>query len=231
MGGRQLKKEVFELLSDKDFEKGILKISGFSARAVVNPLFSFFYNSDELIKWRAVTAMGLVVSNLADNDMESARVVMRRFIWNLNDESGGIGWGSPEAMGEIMARHGRLAGEYHKILISYIMPDGNYIEHEILQRGVLWGIGRLAHARPNLVKDFAHLLCPYMESPDPALRGLASWAAGLFDCETTNRLLKNLENDQATLTFYLDGTLEELTVAQLFKKSFNPACINPIHRT
>ncbi len=215
MGGRQLKKKVFELLSDKDFEKSILKISGFSARALVNPLFSFFYNSDELIKWRAVTAMGLVVSNLADNDMESARVVMRRFIWNLNDESGGIGWGSPEAMGEIMARHEGLAKEYHKILLSYIMPDGNYIEHEILQRGVLWGIGRLAHARPNLVKDFAHLLCPYMESPDPALRGLAAWTAGLFDCETTNRLLKRLENDQATLTFYLDDKLEELTVAQL----------------
>jgi len=215
MGGRQLKKKVFGLLSVKDFEKDILKISGFSARAVVNPLFSFFYNSDELIKWRAVTAMGVVVSNLADHDMESARVVMRRFIWNLNDESGGIGWGSPEAMGEIMARHEGLAKEYHKILLSYIMPDGNFIEHEILQRGVLWGIGRLAHARPNLVRDFAHLLCPYMESPDPALRGLAVWTAGLFDCETTNRLLKNLENDQATLTFYLDGKLEEFTVAQL----------------
>jgi len=231
MGGRQLKKKVFELLSDKGFEKGILKISEFSARVVVNPLFSFFYNSDELIKWRAVTAMGVVVSNLADHDMESARVVMRRLIWNLNDESGGIGWGSPEAMGEIMARHEGLAKEYYKILLSYIMPDGNYIEHEILQRGVLWGIGRLAHARPNLVKDFAHLLCPYMESPDPALRGLAAWTAGLFDCETTNRLLKDLEKDQATLTFYFDGTLEELSVDQLFKKSFNPACINPIHKT
>jgi hypothetical protein len=215
MGGRQLKKKVFELLNDKNFKKDRFKISGFSARAVVNPLFSFFYNSNELVKWRAVTAMGVVVSNLADKDIESARVVMRRLIWNLNDESGGIGWGSPEAMGEIMARHEGLAKEYYKILISYIMPDGNYIEHESLQRGVLWGIGRLAHARPHLVKDFAYLLCTYMGSPDPALRGLAAWTAGLFDCETTNRFLKHLENDQATLTFYLDGTLEEITVAQL----------------
>jgi len=218
MGGRQLKKKVFELLSDKDSEKSILKISGFSARAIVNPLFSFFYNSDELIKWRAVTAMGAVVSNLADNNIESARVVMRRLIWNLNDESGGIGWGSPEAMGEIMARHEGLAKEYHKVLLSYIMPEGNYIEHEILQRGVLWGVGRLAHVRPHLVKDVVHLLCPYMESPDPALRGLASWTAGLYDCKTTGRILRRLENDQATLTFYFDGTLEELTVAQLINR-------------
>jgi hypothetical protein len=128
--------------------------------------------------------------------MESARVIIRRLIWNLNDESGGIGWGSPEAMGEIMAGHDRLAEEYHNILISYIMPDGNYIEHE-------------------LVEGFAHLLYPYMESPDPTLRGLAAWTARLFDCKTTRILLKRLENDQATLTIYLDGKLEEFTVAQL----------------
>jgi hypothetical protein len=215
MSGKKLKKKILDILSHNDFEKDIVKISGYSARAVVNPLFSFFYNTNEIIKWRAVTAMGLVVSNLADNDIASAKVVMRRLIWNLNDESGGIGWGSPEAMGEIMARHEGLAKEYHKILLSYIVLDGNYIEHEILQRGVLWGIGRLAHARPHLVKDFAHLLCPYMESPDPALRGLAAWTAGLFECKATNRLLKRLENDQSTLTFYLDDKIEEVTVAQL----------------
>ena len=215
MSGKKLKKKILEILTHNDFEKGIVNISGFTARAVVNPLFSFFYHRNELVKWHAVTAMGLVVANLADHDIESARVVMRRLIWNLNDESGGIGWGSPEALGEIMARHEGLAKEYHKILISYVIPDANYIEYEILQRGVLWGIGRLAHARPHLVKDFAHLLCPYMESPDPALRGLAAWTAGLFDCKTTSMLLKRLEKDQATFTFYLDGTLKDLTVAQL----------------
>ncbi len=55
MGGRKLKKEVLRLLRHKDFKKSIVEISGFSARQVVNPLFSFFYNSDELVKWHAVT--------------------------------------------------------------------------------------------------------------------------------------------------------------------------------
>jgi hypothetical protein len=118
-------------------------------------------------------------------------------------------------MGEIMAGHDRLAEEYHNILISYIMPDGNYIEQEILQRGVLWGIGRLAHARPQLVEDSVLFLLPYMESEDANLRGLAVWTAGLFDSNATRMLLKRLENDQAILTIYLDGKLEEFTVAQL----------------
>ena len=90
--------------------------------------------------------MGQVVSNLADTDMESARVVMRRLIWNLNDESGGIGWGSPEAMGDIMACHQRLAEEYHRLLISYVRPEGNFLEHPQLQKGLLWGLARLARS-------------------------------------------------------------------------------------
>jgi hypothetical protein len=77
---------------------------------------------------------------------------MRRMIWNLNDESGGIGWGSPETMGESMACHNRLAGEYHRILVSYIRPDGNFLEHPELQKGLLWGLARLAAVQPELAR-------------------------------------------------------------------------------
>jgi len=162
--------------------------------------------------------MGAVASNLADHDMESARVIMRRLIWNLNDESGGIGWGSPEAMGEIMARHDRLAEEYHNILISYIMPDGNYIEHEALQRGVLWGIGRLAHVRPEFVRDSEHFLIPYMESKDANLRGLAAWTAGTICTTKTKPFLLRLGNDNSKIKIFLNNSLVECTVGALAKE-------------
>ena len=218
MGWRQLKKEILELLSHKDFEKSLEKIRQLPARQAVNPLFSFFYNSDELVKWRAVAAMGAVVSNLADHDMESARVIMRRLIWNLNDESGGIGWGSPEAMGEIMAKHAGIADEYHRMLISYIMPEGNYIEHETLQRGVLWGIGRLAHAMPHLVKSCANLLCPYMESRDPILRGFAAWAAKPICAKITESFLLRLGDDNSKIKIFVDNSLVERTVSSLVRE-------------
>jgi hypothetical protein len=188
------------------------------ARQAVNPLFSFFYNSSEIIKWRAVTAMGMVVSDLADHDIESARVVMRRLIWNLNDESGGIGWGSPEAMGEITALHGGLAMEFASILVSYIKPDKNYIEHEILQRGVLWGIGRLAYRRPEFVRDSEQFLIPYMESEDAFLRGLAAWAAKAICTKTTEPILLKLRNDNSEIRIFLDNRIVECTVGSLLKE-------------
>ena len=215
MASRQLKKKIFALLKNEEFEKSLEEICLMPARRVVNPLFSFFYNLDELVKWRAVTAMGVVVARLAHEDLESARIVMRRLMWNLNDESGGIGWGSPEAMGEIMARHDRLAKEYACILVSYINEAGNFLEHEMLQRGVLWGLGRLAHTRPELVRNAAAYLPPFMGSKDAVHRGLAAWVAGAIPSEMTKSLLKHLVADEARINIFINMNLEECTVDQL----------------
>jgi len=162
-----------------------------------------------------VTAMGLVVSCLADENMESARVVMRRFMWNLNEESGGIGWGCPEALGECMARSERLADEYGCILGSYLHPERNFIEHPALQEGVLWGIGRLAHARPALTVDCTELLAPFLGSPEAALRGLAAQACGPMADARLTPLLEKLATDGASFQLYRGERLETCSVGEL----------------
>jgi hypothetical protein len=216
---RQLKKKIRKLLLQKNLESGLAEIGRMPARKAINPLFSFLCSLDELLKWRAVTAMGEIVDRLADADMESARVIMRRYMWQLNDESGGIGWGCPEAMGEIMARNEILAGEFWCILISYIRPDGNFLEHEGLQRGALWGVGRLAHERPQLLKTSVDYLHPYMHSNDPYLRGLAAWAAGALRNKKTETILNQLRNDRAKLSIFFEGQLIRCSVAELAQKS------------
>jgi hypothetical protein len=217
MGNRELKTRIGQLLGRDDFENALETIRLMPGRRAVNPLFSFLYSGEEKIRWRAVTAMGVVVGHLADTAMESARVVMRRFMWNLNDESGGIGWGSPEAMGEITAGHAGLADEFACILISYIDPHGNYLEHELLQRGSLWGVGRLAHARPLLAKPAAPLLSAFFDAPDPFLRGTAMWAAGPISDAAMRPLLKARLSDAAPLRLYRQRQITLTTVAELAK--------------
>ncbi|MGD2185380.1 MAG: HEAT repeat domain-containing protein [Desulfobacterales bacterium] len=216
---RQLKENIRQLLLQQNIQSGLAQISGLPARKAINPLFSFLCSLDELLKWRAVMAMGEVVDRLAHKDMESARVIMRRYMWQLNDESGGIGWGCPEAMGEIMARNENLAREFWCILISYMQPDGNYLEHEVLQRGVLWGVGRLAHARPKLLKDSVNYLHPYMQTKDPYLRGLAAWASRPLCNKNTESLLKALKKDDAKIKIFINGHLKKCTVGELAAKS------------
>jgi len=219
ISNRQLKKKIQNLLLQEDFESGLAEIGRMPARRAINPLFSFLCSLDELLKWRAVMAMGEIVDRLADADIESARVIMRRYMWQLNDESGGIGWGCPEAMGEIMARNKNLAQEFWCILISYIRSDGNFLEHHILQRGVLWGVGRLARARPQLLKDSADYLQPYLQSEDPNLRGLAAWGAGAIGNKKMKTLLNRLKEDHATLKIFFEGHLKKYSVAELALKA------------
>jgi hypothetical protein len=136
-------------------------------------------------------------------------------MWNLNDESGGIGWGSPEALGEIMALHAGLADTYSHMLISYINPQGNFLEHEVLQYGLLWGLGRLAGIRPDLIRSAAPFLHPFLQSHDANHRGHAAWACGALRDASAGALLEQLTHDNTAIMFYHDLRLQHLTVGEL----------------
>jgi HEAT repeat protein len=217
MGNRQLKKEIFKRLSGSNIRASLEHLEAIPARKAVNPLFSFLYHTDPVIRWHAVSAMGHVVANLAEKDPESARVIMRRMIWNLNDESGGIGWGSPEAMGDSMAGHNRLASEYNRILVSYIRPDGNFLEHPQLQKGLLWGLARLASVHPEQVKDAGPFLLPFLESPDPEHRGLAVLAAQSLLEKSLFTALEHLADDRSEITLYWHLNFRQRLVSELAK--------------
>jgi hypothetical protein len=155
---RNIKREVLNFLGQDDFEKNLEDIHKFPPKKVVNALFSFLVTTNQTIKQHTIIAMGEVVSRLAEDDIESARIVMRRLMLSVTEESGGIGWNTPEAMGEIMARSEQLANEYHKILISYTVGGGNELDFEGLQKSVISGLKRLAEVYPNMVKEVNHLL-------------------------------------------------------------------------
>ncbi|MEA2082995.1 MAG: HEAT repeat domain-containing protein [Thermodesulfobacteriota bacterium] len=215
--GRAVKQMVSDILYADDFDRKSDELRDLPGRQAVNPVFSFLCHQDQEIKWRAVTAMGIIVSNLAEKNMESARIIMRRFMWSLNDESGGIGWGAPEAMAEIIACHKGLAEEYAHVLISYIWEGGNYLEYEILQRGALWGIGRVAEVRPALLqlRGVLRYLPPYLKSKDATVRGLAARAMGLLGTREDGASLEPLLSDHTKIEIYLNRKLVVRRVSDL----------------
>lgn len=217
--GKNLKRRVLELLTSTDLNPALDELCRLPARQVINPLFSFLSGTDPAVRWHAITAMGVVVARLAAKDVEGARVIMRRLMWSLNDESGGIGWGAPEAMAEIMARHDGLAREYAHMLVSYVRPDGNFLEHRLLQRGAVWALGRLAQVRPDLIQDCSLYLPSYLESEDDTVRGLAAWTMGLFRAETARPLLEGLLADNAEIQLYLDDKLTVCRVRDLAEQA------------
>ena len=210
---RSEKKHIETLLQRKNWADGFIDADPATVRRRLNALFGLLYHREPLTRWRAISAIGMVTATLADGDMNGARVFVRRLMWQLNDESGGIGWGAPEAMGEIMARHDSLAREYAAILLSYLAPWGNYLEHEPLQHGVLWAVGRLGRSRPHLISHAGEWLASHLKSQNPINRGLGAWASAPVSDRELIPLLRKLTSDNSEFTLYHEDRLITLTVA------------------
>lgn len=224
MSSRAIKREVLALLHGPDLDVILEGMRRFPAKEAVHALFSSICREDPQVRWFAVSCMGKAVARLAEANMEEARIVMRRFLWSLNDESGGIGWGAPESMAEAMCLHAGLAEEYIHMLISYmredgpdVCQDGNYIEHPLLQRGVLWGVARLSDCRPRLLidKGAGADIPPYLQAEDGTVRGLAALAAGNLYLTATEAVLRRLVDDASPLDLYREGVIRSTTVGAL----------------
>jgi len=211
------KRRIVALLGEDDIEMILSELQHLETRALVNPLFAGICSSNETVRWHAITAMGVTVAKIADQEMEQVRIIMRRLMWSLNDESGGIGWGAPESLAEIMANHRGLATEYSHILISYMREDGNYLEHPTLQHGVLWGIGRLARERADLMLKWhaPRYLIPYLNSEDPPRKGLAAWALGILKEDSVLEKLQKLIDDPHRIRLYWNRDFLSITVGDM----------------
>jgi hypothetical protein len=227
-GGFALKKLLRSILESPDFEEA-LKGLDIPPEKIISPLLCFLCETGGMIRWRAIRGVGIIVSAMAGKDLESARIIVRRLIWSLNDESGGIGWGAPEAMGEIMAENEALAGEYHRILVSYIDEKGNLLENDEIERGVMWAIGRLAQKRPELLRDWTGPVLARLNSPDPVKRGLALRTLillseshiGRLQLDPAARLLPALLDDQSEIRIFQDGAFEEHKICSLATELLN----------
>jgi hypothetical protein len=68
--------------------------------------------------------------------------LMRRFVWSLNDESGAVPFGVPEAMAEIVLHRPELAADYVPILCSMLTSE-EMVQTGVIERGIVWALGRL----------------------------------------------------------------------------------------
>jgi hypothetical protein len=219
--GRQVKQRVAALLEADDLQVAMQRLRELPRQRVLRSLLASLCEEDEKRKWRAVSAIGVLVADLAGENIEEARELMRRLMWSLNDESGSSGWGAPEAMAEIMAAHEGVAEEYVHMLVSYMREDGNYLENSLLQRGLLWGIGRLAEVRPTLVRKHgaASYLMPFLNSPDRLVQGLAAWCAGILEVEEARSKLESLVDEETEIPLYKNHDLRRLPTGKLAKEA------------
>ncbi len=230
---RNYKKILRQWLEAENWEERLEDIAQLNPREAAGPLFSFLLLGDSMTH-KAARALGICINKLSEEKAEDARNLIRRFMWQMNEESGNIGWGIPEAFAETLVHNTRMAKEFHPVLLSYIMDTGrddNFCDHDILRRSCFWSVGRLVMARPELCMRAIPWLIRGLEDVDIACRGLAAWALAKFPKDMLEplevvpflRRLTQSQFDATTCSIFEDGKLNEYDVLELTKdvlKSF-----------
>lgn len=158
------KERVRQLLAHRDLA-GLVSWAG-ESRDPLGALLSVTYDRDELIRWRAIEAIGAAAALLATSDIEKVRDFIRRVLWLMNDESGGVAWHAPEAIGEILFRIPSLASEYGRLLFQFLrLPP--------FEAGAHFALARIAAKCPELIRECEQALRRSLEDINPAVR---AWA-------------------------------------------------------
>ena len=131
-------------------------------------------SADEGEKLRAARAIGRAAAAMS---REKAEELLRRFFWSLNDESGAVPFGIPEAVGEVLAARPELQGAFLPILCSLATVE-EMSQTGPIERGVFWALGRVGTAAAECSPAAVRAARVAAEShADAETRRVAAWAA------------------------------------------------------
>ena len=197
-----IKREVEHLLRKRDFQGLIERCE--SHRAYWQEVRYRMYDLDEVLRWSAIETAGNLMRRWWDSGREEkVRIYIRTLFWTLNDESGGIGWSSAEAIAEIVAQNPVLIDPYGSMMIAHC------IDEPPLLKGCFWGIGRLGALIREPLKAFEHELREVFSGEDIDVLGTAAWAMGEAGVGFAAPFLEDLLFRTERVTIYTGGNFFE----------------------
>ncbi len=194
-----MREKIKEYLLKGDFEA--IKDLGEPSR-IVRHLISISYDKTQELAWRSIEAIGRIVYLVSKERPDFGRDLIRRLLWSIRDESGGIGWSSPEIIGEIVRNEPSRYADIPKILWSFM-------DEEFLRKGIIWAIGRIGEVAPEIVEFSMPFLRLIAENDsNEEIRFYALWALCKMGESPESR-------DVKSAVIYDKGELREITISDL----------------
>jgi hypothetical protein len=191
-----IEKQINRALISRDYQKlGSFDRQG---KRVWKLLQSNLYQTDETLRYHSIEAIAVLSRNQWEmGRQEKVRDYLRRLIWSISDESGGIGWSAPQAIAEIVVAIPQLEEPFVNIMI-----DRAFSEPTLIKSG-LWGIGRLGRrAWPSAVL-FQGIILASFAVDEPETLGLAAWAMGEIKYKPALPYLRKLTRRHERVRIYV----------------------------
>jgi len=202
---RQVKKHVERLLLERTHDQ-LIRLSEIDMRYWKEVRFRL-YDLNDNIRWAAVeTVAGLMQRWWESGKKEKVRNYIRTLFWSLNDESGGIGWSSPQTVAEIIMHIPELADPYASMLIAHTFDEPPLV------KGALWAIGRMGNIAFDSVNFFREKILHVFQEDDGETLGLAAWAMGEVGMKEALPHLRLLQKNDHDVHIYIHGEFVQKTV-------------------
>ncbi len=197
-----IKREVIELLRRREFDALVARCD--TDTTVWREVRHRFYDLDERIRWSAIETAARLMKKWWDAGKEErVRIYVRTLFWTLNDESGGIGWSSAQAIAEIIALIPSLIEPYGRMMIAHC------IDEPPLLKGCFWGIGRVGALMRDAADAFAIEIVESLRGAEVDVLGTAAWAMGETQFAPGIPFLTSLFERDETVAIYVGGILYE----------------------
>ena len=198
-GDKSISQQVKTALSRRDYVN-LLDLCEKDGR-YRRSLKSAIYEADERV-YRPATeaAAGLMQRWWEQGRKEQVKEYVRSLLWSLNDESGGIGWNSPQAIAEIILAIPELSEPYGSMMISSALS-----EPPLVKSG-LWAIGRLGKRSKETLELHQSMLLEIFKSEDSQTLGLAAWAVGKAGFAPARPFLEALVDRKEPVQIYIEGS-------------------------
>lgn len=215
MSGIQLKQAVTSALEANDFDAVLAR--ALADRKVLSTLVRLAYRKDTLVGWRAIIAIGRISAIYVRSNADYLRETIRKLLWSLTDESGGIGWAAPEILGEIVSADPKKMAD-----IIPLIAEVFAIEEKVFRPGVLYALKRIAEKNPEAVRDFEDLIEQGLSDEEPLSRAYALQFAELLYSKDEPRSkdavktgIKRLFHDKSEVWIYKDSGFTGVLIGEL----------------
>lgn len=197
-----IEKQINLTLLRRDYQK--LNAFGQEGKRVWRLLQFNLYQTDVTLRWHSIEAIAILLRTQWDlGRQEKVLDYLRRLIWSISDESGGIGWSAPQTIAETVVAIPQLSEPFVNIMI-----DRAFSEPTLVKSG-LWGIGRLGRRARQSVGLFQDIILASFAVDEPETLGLAAWAMGEIKYKPALPYLQKLTQRHEPVRIYVPPCLFE----------------------
>jgi hypothetical protein len=199
------KKEVETLVQEYDL-RPLLDLAKEDKR-IIRDLQRLIYSADKLLRWRATDALGKVSGVIARYDPGTVSKLLQR-LFSASTDTAASSWGCLDAIGEII-------GNSPDLFDGYVPRLYQFAGDRALLAEVLRALGKIGAVRPDLFRKTTDRFIPFLQDPNPEIRGYAAILLGNSGAQEAEDDLKRLQNDATVMEIYKNGVLEKWTVGKL----------------